>query len=88
MRRQNRELKRANEIVQTASAFFASGLGQNGRKIQVIDAYASRFGIESICTVLSASLPGGFMSARAYYQAKKRSVSLMRGRHEARARDI
>ena len=31
LRRQNRELKRANEIVQTASAFFASGLGQNGR---------------------------------------------------------
>lgn len=28
------------------------------------------------------------MSARVYYQAKKRSVSLMRGRHEARARDI
>ncbi len=28
------------------------------------------------------------MTARAYYQAKKRSVSLMRGRHEALARDI
>ena len=68
--------------------FSLPGSPERALKIQVIDAYASRFGIESICTVLSVSLPGGFMSARAYYQAKKRSVSLMRGRYEARARDI
>ena len=31
LRRENRELKRANEILQTASAFFASRLDQKGR---------------------------------------------------------
>ena len=56
--------------------------------VAYIDAHRARFGVEPICTVLRASLDGGFITARAYWQAKKRAVCRMRARHETLARDI
>ena len=56
--------------------------------IQYVDAYRVRFGVGPICRTLRASLDGGFLTPRAYFQAKHRAVSGMRARHEALARDI
>ncbi len=56
--------------------------------VAYIDAHRARFGVEPIRTVLRASLDGGFITARAYWQAKKRAVCRMRARHETPARDI
>ena len=56
--------------------------------IQYVDAYRARFGVEPICRTLRPSLDGGFLTPRAYFQARKRAISGMRARHEALARDI
>ena len=56
--------------------------------VAYIDTHRHRFGAGPICTVLRAALAGGFLTARAYWQAKKRAVCRMRARHETLARDI
>jgi transposase InsO family protein len=56
--------------------------------IQYVDAYRARFGVEPICRTLRSSLDCGFLTARAYWQAKHRAASSMRARHETLARDI
>ena len=53
-----------------------------------MDAYRARFGVGPICRTLKASLDCGFITARAYWQAKRRASSMMRARHETLARDI
>lgn len=53
-----------------------------------IDVYRCRFGVGPICRTLRVSLVCGFLTPRAYWQAKRRAVSRMRARHEALARDI
>ena len=88
LRRENRELKRANEILQTASAFRFQARPNQELEYEFIDVYASRFGVEPICSVLKTAFKDGFTTARAYYSSKQCSVSLMAVRHEALARDI
>ena len=56
--------------------------------VAYIDTHRHRFGAGPICTVLRAALAGGFLTARAYWQAKKRAVCRIRARHETLARDI
>ena len=56
--------------------------------IAYVDAYRARFGVGPICRTLKASLDCGFITARAYWQAKRRASSMMRARHETLARDI
>ena len=56
--------------------------------IAYVDAYRARFGVGPICRTLKASLDCGFITARAYWQAKRRASSTMRARHETLARDI
>ena len=55
LERENRELRRANEILKAASVFFAQELDQPGRSDEVIDSHRERFGVEPICRVLEAS---------------------------------
>ena len=56
--------------------------------IAYVDAYRARFGVGPIRRTLKASLDCGFITARAYWQAKRRASSMMRARHETLARDI
>lgn len=56
--------------------------------VAYIDRQRHRFGVGPICRVLRASLDGGFITPRAYWQVKARVASPMRARHETLARDI
>ena len=56
--------------------------------IAFVDAHRSRFGVGPICRTLRSSLDCGFLTPRAYWQAKRRAASVMRARHETLARDI
>ncbi|HET6948980.1 MAG TPA: IS3 family transposase [Acidimicrobiales bacterium] len=55
LERENAELRRANEILKTASAFFGRGGARppTGLIVDCIDTYRDRFGVEPICRVLS-----------------------------------
>ncbi|WP_249043270.1 IS3 family transposase, partial [Georgenia thermotolerans] len=55
LRKRVAELERANEILKTASAFFAPGGARPPTQVIVayIDTYRDRFGVEPICSVLS-----------------------------------
>jgi len=56
LERENRELKRTNEILKTASAFLRPGgtrpPDQVGALVAYIDVHRERFGVESICRAL------------------------------------
>ena len=54
LERENKELRRANEILKTASAFFAQAELDRKLKVMVscIDEHRDRFGVEPICKVL------------------------------------
>jgi transposase InsO family protein len=56
--------------------------------VAYVDRHRARFGVGPICRTLRASLDGGFITARAYWQVKARAASVMRARHETLARDI
>jgi hypothetical protein len=56
--------------------------------VAYIDTHRARFGVGPICRTLRASLAGGFITSRAYRQAKARAVPPMRARRETLARDI
>jgi putative transposase len=56
--------------------------------IAYVDAYKDRLGVEPICRTVQHALACGFITARGYFQAKKRTVSVMRARHETLARDV
>ena len=47
------ELRRANEILKAASAFFAAELDRDSVVIAFIDEHRERFGVEPICRVLT-----------------------------------
>ncbi len=55
LEREVRELRRANEILKAASAFFARELDPRPRMNAFIDAHRDRFGVEPICRVLQAA---------------------------------
>ncbi|MFC4243541.1 IS3 family transposase [Gryllotalpicola reticulitermitis] len=82
LERENRELRRANEILKTASAFFAGGgarpqdqVAQVPARVAVeyIDGHRGRFGVEPICTVLREA--GVRIAPSTYYAAKTRPPS-------------
>nr|MBO2488268.1 IS3 family transposase [Gammaproteobacteria bacterium] len=54
LERENRELRRANDILRTASAFFGPGGARPPTQVMVayIDQHKDRFGVEPICAVL------------------------------------
>jgi len=58
LKRENLELRRANEILKSASAFFAAEPDRpRNEMIAYIDAHRDQFGVELICTVLRAAIP-------------------------------
>ncbi|MGH7745641.1 MAG: IS3 family transposase [Candidatus Dormibacteria bacterium] len=69
------ELRRANEILKTASAFFGSSGArpQTALIVAYIDAYKDRFGVEPICRVLSEH--GMAIAPSTYYAHRARPVS-------------
>jgi transposase-like protein len=54
LERENRELRRANAISRTASAFFAAELERLPTIIDYIERYKNVFGVEPICTTLTS----------------------------------
>src|SRR3954453_7278873 len=61
LRKENDELRRANEILKSASVFFEGARPRPTEVSAFIDAHHDRFGVEPICGVLD-------VSASAYYQ--------------------
>lgn len=50
LEKENREVRRANEILRTASAFFAAELDPSTETMTAyIDAHKDRFGVQPIC---------------------------------------
>ncbi|WP_156035520.1 IS3 family transposase [Terrabacter tumescens] len=83
LEREVKELRRANEILRTASAFFAGSGARpqaevsttvpTGVLVEYIDEHRDRFGVEPICTALTAA--GTQIAPSTYYAAKKRAPS-------------
>nr|WP_157129546.1 IS3 family transposase [Nocardia amamiensis] len=75
LRREVAELRRANDILRTASAFFGGGGGRPPTAVIVdyIDAHRHRFGVDPICRVLTGH--GLQIAPSTYYAAKKRGIS-------------
>ncbi|MFJ1455201.1 IS3 family transposase [Nocardia sp. N2S4-5] len=75
LRREVSELRRANDILRTASAFFAGGGGRPPTAVIVdyIDAHKNRFGVDPICRVLTEH--GVAIAPSTYYAARKRGIS-------------
>ncbi|WP_290173260.1 IS3 family transposase [Corynebacterium appendicis] len=75
LRKEIKELRRANEILKTASGFFRGGTRPSHQKmIEYIDAYRDRFGVEAICRTLKET-ECGFITSRGYRAAKTRAPS-------------
>ncbi|MEW6955434.1 IS3 family transposase [Trueperella pyogenes] len=76
LKREVAQLRRANEILKLASAFFASGTRPpREQMIAFIDEYHDRFSVECICRVLGEHTIGGFITSRGYRLAKSRPAS-------------
>nr|WP_280330808.1 IS3 family transposase [Nocardia wallacei] len=75
LRREVAELRRANDILRTASAFFGGGGGRPPTAVIVdyIDAHRDRFGVDPICRVLTEH--GVKIAPSTYYAARKRGIS-------------
>ncbi|WP_148307722.1 IS3 family transposase [endosymbiont of unidentified scaly snail isolate Monju] len=73
LERENRELRRANEILKTASAFFCPGGArpQTEEMIAYIDDHRDRYGVEPICAVLP-------IAPSTYYEHKAREADPQR----------
>jgi len=74
--RENRELRRANEILQAAVAFFRKTFDpERTHVVEFIDEYRIRFGVEPICRQVA-------MAPSTYYAAKSRPPSARKLRDE------
>ncbi|WP_374201356.1 IS3 family transposase [Blastococcus sp. KM273128] len=75
LEREVRELRRANEILKTASAFFAPGGARPPTEVIVdyLDEHKKRFGVEPVCAVLKDA--GLQIAPSTYYAAKTRAPS-------------
>ncbi|WP_245907383.1 IS3 family transposase [Leucobacter massiliensis] len=95
LEREVRELRRANEILKTASAFFAAGGARPQAEVtgvpvavlvDYIDEHRDRFGVEPICHVLRDA--GLKIAPSTYYAAKTRPPSARAVRDEQLKADI
>ncbi|MGB9306590.1 MAG: IS3 family transposase [Mycobacterium sp.] len=74
LEQENRELKRANEILKRAASFFRGGARPPTQEIvDFIDDNREEFGVEPICTVLRSA--GVSVAPSTYYAAKSRGPS-------------
>ncbi|MFL1375785.1 IS3 family transposase [Nocardiopsis protaetiae] len=77
LERENRELKRANAILKSASGFLRGGARPPTHQVVAyIDLYRQEFGVEPICKVLH-------IAPSTYYAAKNRAPSLRSRTDEA-----
>jgi len=75
LRRENAELRKANEVLKSASAFLQpNSIAPVMKMISFIDVFRDRFGVERICVTLGAT-EGGFDTSRGYRAAKRRPTS-------------
>ncbi|MFW6639921.1 IS3 family transposase [Nocardiopsis algeriensis] len=82
LERENRELRRANAILKTASAFFRGGARPPTHQVvDYIDTYRSEFGVEPICSVLQ-------VAPSTYYAAVSRPPSARSRTDEATTAEI
>ncbi|MGH3550382.1 MAG: IS3 family transposase [Pseudonocardiaceae bacterium] len=82
LERENRELKRANEILLAASKFLRAGARPaTALVVAFIQAHRDRFGVEPICRVLTEH--GVKIAPSTYYAARNRPPSARRVRDEA-----
>ncbi|MDN3360192.1 IS3 family transposase [Actinomadura sp. DC4] len=66
LKRENAELRRANEILKAASAYFRPGARcETAALVEFVDAHRDRFGVEPVCAALE-------FAPSTYYAAKKR----------------
>ncbi|WP_433655198.1 IS3 family transposase [Nocardia sp. CA-128927] len=74
LRAENRELKRANAILQSASNFFR-GVARPPQHVVLdyIDNHKQEFGVEPICRVLTEH--GGTIASSTYYSVRNRAAS-------------
>ncbi len=80
LEQENRELKRANEILLAALSFFAGARPATAVVVAFIDGHRNRFGVEPICRVLTVH--GCKIAPSTYYAARSRSLSA-RARRDA-----
>ncbi|WP_420826917.1 IS3 family transposase [Micrococcus endophyticus] len=82
LEKENRELRRANAILRSASAFFAADARETPTALIVdyIDEHKHEFGVEPICATLSAA--GTQIAPSTYYAAKTRPPSVRSLRDE------
>ncbi|MFW7414261.1 IS3 family transposase [Demequina sp. SO4-18] len=75
LKRENAELRKANEILKAASVFFRQGARPAlTEMIRFIDEHKDRFGVEPICRVLRPAVQG-FLTSRGYRGAKTKTPS-------------
>lgn len=72
LHRENAELRRANEILSSASVFRCRARPDTALMVEYIDVHRVGFGVGPICRLLKASLDCVFFTSRAYWQAKTR----------------
>ena len=85
LEREVRELRRANAILKTASAFFAAELDRpSATLIAYIDQHKDEFGVEPICRALTEA--GAKIAPSTYYAARTRPPSARAVRDAAAGR--
>lgn len=82
------QLRKANEILTTASAFCGTARPDTALMATYVDEHKGRFGAGPICRVPSKSLDCGFLTPRGYRMFRSRHISRMAVCHEALSRDI
>ncbi|WP_157416846.1 IS3 family transposase [Agromyces allii] len=88
LRKENAELRKANEILKAASVFFAKGARPAlTEMIRFIDEHRDRFGVELICRVLRPAVTG-FLTARGYRAAVGRAPSARQLRDDLLAPEV
>ncbi|MGH7927887.1 MAG: IS3 family transposase [Candidatus Binatia bacterium] len=80
LERENKELRRANDILRTASAFFCPGGARPPTEVMVtyIDGHKERFGIEPICAVLPIAPSTYYANKAQHRDPDRRSARAIR----------
>src|SRR5437867_3780545 len=86
LRQENFELRRANEILKSASVFFAKELDPDRPRSRYVDEHRGRFGVEPICRSLGVSVSAYYERASGRRSARavedERLLGLIREIHE------
>ncbi|MDH5859292.1 IS3 family transposase [Lampropedia aestuarii] len=80
LERENRELRKANEILRLASAYFCPGGARPPQQVlnAFVDEYRDRYGVESICRVIQIAPSGYYHRAAQSRHPERRSARATR----------